>query len=290
LRSISSSKLLGGSGSKDGDYRSKVAMALKQIEVQRRELEGVRGRLTERRKSLFDSTVKALQEKNNPKANVYAIEHAEVCKTMKVVEASELALTQITLRLESIMEVGDVMSHLTTAFKSLKMVSKEMETFGPQLDATSSSINSTLAETMAHMGQISPSLNIDIRTENAEELVEAARKFAQEQGQKLNEGLKNVPIVFEGQVGEAVEDRLSILTTGDDYEEEESPILGTIFKPSSDPRIEQELLKYAAAHDGVVDATETSTSLGIPQEAVEHSMIRLVAQGKVKSQKSETSR
>ena len=39
-----------------------------------------------------------------------------------------------------------------------------------------------------------------------------------------------------------------------------------------------------AAHNGVIDISETSMNLGIPQDEVEHSMIRLVAAGKVKSQ------
>ena len=87
-------------GKKDGDYKNKIAVALKEIEIQRRELEGLKGRLAERRQRLFDSTVRSLQEKNKSKANVYANEHAEVRKTIRIVEASELALTQVSLRLQ----------------------------------------------------------------------------------------------------------------------------------------------------------------------------------------------
>ena len=169
---------------KDGDYKNKIVVALKEIEIQRRELEGLKGRLAERRQKLFDSTVRSLQEKNKSKANVYANEHAEVRKTIRIVEASELALTQVSLRLQSIMEVGDAMVHVTAAFKSLKTVSKTMEDFVPALDATSTSINNTLTETMAQMGQISPGITVDIHTENAEELVDQARRFAEEQADR----------------------------------------------------------------------------------------------------------
>jgi division protein CdvB (Snf7/Vps24/ESCRT-III family) len=286
LGTISSLRLLGGS--KDGEYKGKIVTALKDIEIQRRELEGLRGRLSQRRQTLFDSTVRALQEKNKAKANVYANEHAEVRKTMKVVEASELALTQVTLRLQSIMEIGDAMSHMTTAFKSLKVVSKTMEGFVPALDATSESINNTLSETMAQMGQLSPGIRVDIHNENAEELVEQARKFAEEQAEKLKHSLRVMPSRFEADVN-LVEDRIPILATGDDYEEE-SPILGTIFSTVADPKVENDVLRYATAHNGVIDVSETSANLGIPQDEVEQSMIRLVAQGKVKSQRSESSR
>jgi len=281
------SSLISLGGRKDGEYKGKIVTALKEIEVQRRELETLRGRLSERRQKLFDSTVRALQEKNKSKANVFANEHAEVRKTQKVVEASELALMQVTLRLQSIMEIGDAMAHMTTAFKSLKVVSKTMEGFVPALEGTSESINNTLAETMAQMGNLSPGITVDIHNENAEELVDQARKFAEEQAEKLKQSLHIMPSTYEAEVNQ-MEDRVPVLATGDDYEEE-SPVLGTIFASKADPKVESEVLRYATDHNGVIDISETSMNLGIPQDEVETSMIRLVAEGKVKS-RSESSR
>jgi division protein CdvB (Snf7/Vps24/ESCRT-III family) len=268
---------------KDGDYKNKIVVALKEIEIQRRELEGLKVRLAERRQKLFDSTVRSLQEKNKSKANVYANEHAEVRKTIRIVEASELALTQVSLRLQSIMEVGDAMVHVTAAFKSLKTVSKTMEDFVPALDATSTSINNTLTETMAQMGQISPGINVDVHTENAEELVDQARRFAEEQAEKLKMSLHVMPSRYEEEI-HWTDDHIPILATGDDSDDEQV-ILGTLFGPSSDPKTEGEVLRYATSHNGVIDVSETSSDLGIPQDEVEHSMIRLVAAGKVKSQR-----
>lgn len=273
---------LGGKG--DGNYKTKMTTALKEIELQRRELENLKGRLSERRQKLFDSTVRALQEKNKSKANVYANEHTELRKVIKIVEASELALIQISLRLQSITEIGDAMVHMGAAFKSLKSVSKTMEGFVPALDATSSSINNTLTETMAQMGQLSPTINVDINNENAEQLVEQARKFAEEQSEKLRQSLNVMPNRFEQEIHES-EDHIPLLAAGEDGEEE-NPILGTIFLSADDNKVEDEVLRYAAAHNGVVDVAETSSKLGIPADEVEYSMIRLVAQGKVKSRGS----
>jgi division protein CdvB (Snf7/Vps24/ESCRT-III family) len=278
LGAISSIKSLGGK--KDGDYKNKIAVALKDLEIQRRELEGLKGRLSERRQKLFDSTVKALQEKNNSKANIYANEHNEVRKTIKIVDASELAITQVSLRLQSIMEIGDAMIHMGTAFRSIKSVSKTMEEFVPALDATSASINNTLSETMAKMGQISPGFNVDIQNDGAEELVEQARKFAEDQAEQLKSSLNVMPSMFEAELHRSEEDHIPILASGEDGEEE-NIILGTVFEPSDDTKIEGEVLRYATAHNGVVDISETAVNLGIPQDEVENSMIRLVAAGKV---------
>jgi division protein CdvB (Snf7/Vps24/ESCRT-III family) len=265
-----------------GDYKGRIAVAIRDIEVQRKELDALKARLAERRLKLFETTVRALQEKNKSKASVYATEHAEVRKVSRVVEASELALTQVSLRLQSITEIGDAMLHMDTAFRSLKHVSKEMQGVIPALDAASTDINSTLVETMAQMGQIAPSINIDIRTENSEDLVEQAKRFAEEQSGRLRDSLNMMPSKFDEEILRTTDERTPLLTTGDDGEEEESIVLGTIYSVPKDEKVEHEVLRYATTHEGAMDVSRTAQQLGIPQDLVEQSMIHLVAQGKVK--------
>ena len=263
-----------------GDYKGRIAVALREIEVERKELDALKVRLAERRQKLFETTVRSLQEKNKSKAAVYATEHAEVRKVSRVVDASELALTQVSLRLQSITEIGDAMLHMDTAFRSLKQINKEMRGVIPALDAASTDINSTLLETMSQMGQVSPNINIDIKTENSEDLVEQAKRYAEEQSAHLMDSLNMMPGKFEEQVLRPIDDdHTPLLATGD--EEDESIVLGTIYSPK-DEKVEFEVLQYAAAHEGALDVSRTSQQLGIPQELVEQSVIRLVAQGKVK--------
>ncbi len=219
-----------------GDYKGRIAVALREIEAQRKELDTLKLRLGERRQKLFEVTVRALQEKNKPKAAVYATEHAEVRKVCRVVEASELALTQVSLRLQSITEIGDAMVHMDTAFRSLKQISKEMQGVIPALDAASTDINSTLVETMAQMGQISPSINIDIKADNSEDLVEQARKFAEEQANRLKDSLNMMPGKFEEQIMRTAEDHTPLLATGDD--DEVSNVLGTLYASPKDEKVE----------------------------------------------------
>ncbi|HVB95387.1 MAG TPA: hypothetical protein VND41_02145 [Nitrososphaerales archaeon] len=265
-----------------GDYKGRIAVAIRDIETQRKELDALKARLAERRLKLFETTVRALQEKNNPKASVYATEHAEVRKVSRVVEASELALTQVSLRLQSITEIGDAMLHMDTAFRSLKHVSKEMQGVLPALDAASTDINSTLVETMAHMGQISPSINIDIRTENSEDLVEQAKRYAEEQSARLRDSLNMMPGKFDEQILRTADEHTPLLATGEEDDEEEGIVLGTIYSTPKDEKVEHEVLRYAATHEGALDVSRTAQQLGIPQDLVELSMIHLVAQGKVK--------
>ncbi len=181
------SRLLGISG--DENVRPKVASTIKEIELHRRELENLRSRVEQRRKQLYDTTVKAMVAKDRSKAVVYANEWAELRKVGKVVYASELALTQVILRLESIVDVGDVMSHLSMAFKVLRRVNKTVQGLVPSLDQASSEITNTLTETMAEMSSMSPNFSMNVSTESGEELVEQARKFAELRAEEMKQTL-----------------------------------------------------------------------------------------------------
>ena len=260
--------------------KPKIASTIKEIELHRRELENLRVKLDLRRKSLFETTVKAMMSKDNSKAAVYANEWAELRKVGKVVYASELALTQVVLRLESIVDVGDVMSHLGMAFKVLRKVNKTVQGLVPSLDQASDEINNALTETMAEMGNVSPSISLNIQTESGEELVEQARKLAEERAEEM----KRTMVVSPRQIqenGDQFERRVPLLATGEE-DDEESIALGTLYKAPKDEEAEEQVLKYAAIHNGSVDITDASNILKLPSDDVEQAMLKLLAEGKVK--------
>jgi len=218
--------------------------------------------------------------KDESKANVYANEWSELRKVGKVVYASELALTQVVLRLESILDVGDVMFHMSMAFKVLRKVNKTVQGLVPSLDQASSDINNALSETMAGMENISPSISLNIQTETGEELVEAARKLAEERAEEMKHSIGISPLHLQLR-GYDQTSRVPLLATGED-DDEDSAILGTVYKPRPAHETEEQVLQYAAIHNGNVDITDASSVLKMPPDDVEQAMLILMAQGKVK--------
>ncbi len=265
---------------REENVKPKIASTIKEIELHRRELENLRVKLEQRRKSLFDTTVRAIMSKDRSKAAVYANEWAELRKVGKVVYASELALTQVVLRLESIVDVGDVMSHMTMAFKVLRKVNKTVQGLVPSLDAASDEINNALTETMSEMGHVSPSIELNIHTESGEELVEQARKLAEERADEMKRTLAVSPRQIELE-GVEFEKKVPLLTEGME-EDEEAAFLGTMYKPQPVEDTEEQVLQYAAIHNGSVDISDASTVLKMPSDEVEQAMLTLMAQGKVK--------
>ena len=134
----------------------------------------------------------------------------------------------------------------------------------PALDAASTDINSTLVETMAQMGQISPSINIDIKTENSEDLVEQAKRFAEEQSARLRDSLNMMPGKFEEQILRTADERTPAPGDGRRGRGGEL-VLGTLYSAPKDEKVEYEVLRYAATHEGAMDISRTSQQLGIPR-------------------------
>ena len=264
---------------REDGVKGKIASTIKEIELHRRELESMRGRLAQRRKLLYDTTVRALTAKDKSKANVYANEWAELRKVAKVVYASELALTQVILRLESINEVGEVISHMSTAFKVLRKVSKTVQGLVPALDQASEEINNTLTETMAEIGNVTPSISLNLQTESGEELVEQARRYAEEQAEEMQRNLAVTPEAVRRQM--ETPSRVSILATGEE-DDGEKRFLGVLYTSAREDGTEDLVLKYASAHAGAVDVNDASKSLSLQPDEVEHAMLKLLSEGRVK--------
>lgn len=263
---------------RDISIKSKVSSAIKEIELHKRELENLRLRLEQRRRAFFETTVRAMQCKDISKASIYAKEWAELRKVSKVVYASELALTQVILRLESIVEIGDVIAHMSTAFKILRKVSKSVQGLLPSIDQASSEINSTLVETMAEMGSMAPTISLDLNTESGEELIEQARKYAEQRADELKRQLNLSPRVIMREAKEMGQ-KFPLLAT-DDYIDD-IPI-GTLYSQVGERETEEKVLSYALNHNGSVDVNDASISLRIPSDEVENAMLKLISEGKIK--------
>ncbi|MBI3841016.1 MAG: Snf7 family protein [Thaumarchaeota archaeon] len=265
---------------REENVKPKIASTIKEIELHRRELENLRVKLDQRRKALFETTVKAMVAKDRSKAAVYANEWAELRKVGKVVYASELALTQVVLRLESIVDVGEVMLHMSMAFKVLRKVNKTVQGLVPSLDQASDEISNALTETMAEMGNVSPTISLNIKTESGEELVEQARKLAEERAEQMKRSLVVSPTKIQ-QDAEELETRVPLLATGEE-DDDESSVLGTLYTSQPEREVEEQVLQYAAIHNGSVDITDASTVLKMPSDDLEQAMLKLMSEGKVK--------
>ena len=138
----------------------------------------------------------------------------------------------------------------------------------------------SLAESMSGLGNISPSIQLNFQTGSGELIVEQARKLAEVRAEEMKQSLRVSARVLQREAPELPQ-LVPLLAAGDD-EDEESRMLGTVYRPRPPEEAEERVLQYAAIHDGNVDVTDASTVLRLPSDDVEQAMLTLMAQGKVK--------
>ncbi len=261
--------------------KKKLILAARQIEVHRREVATLRIRLESRRQSLFEQVVRAIELKDDNSSSVYAVELSEIKKVLRVVSVSELALTQIIVRLESIRDVGDVCANMNEAFKIMKNISKSVSGVVPALENATEEVNTTLSETLGDLGNLSPSITLDLRNEGGQELLNKAKLFAEEKALGLSDDL---PISLLSTGGNSLLEKaknVALLATGESSGESEfQPTI--INKLSEKVSVDDRVFSYFAHRKDGLNIIEAAADLNLPTEKVEKSVFKLVSEGKLR--------
>jgi division protein CdvB (Snf7/Vps24/ESCRT-III family) len=266
----------------DKGLKDKIGAAIRQVDVQRKELEQLRHRLDERRKLMFDSTVRAIEKHDEMRARVLAGEHVELQKIGKVVNASELALLHISVRLETIRDVGDIMYVLTTAFKAVRKIGKSVAEVAPNLEQAASEINESFSGILAELGMVSPNVTLSL-TDTPSEIFHKAQNLINERTSELSDLPKSLERTeARGESIFEMTKKVAILATeGDDDEldsEEFKPVLYSGFdEAASDP--EHAIRDYLKHSDtSKIDVNDASAQLNLPVDLVEQAYIKVLAE------------
>ena len=269
----------------DKDLKEKITYAIRQVEVQRKELEQLRFRLEGRRTSIFNAIVRAVEQADEMRARVLSGEHAELQKITRVVNASELALLHIVVRLETMRDVGDVMYVLSNAFKAVKRIGKSMSEIAPNLEAAANEINDSFSNILSELGILTPSINIAL-TDTPQEIFDKAQQVIHERTTELSELPKSLQEA-ESAKGESIfqrTKRIALLATDDESGEAESD--ESEFKPvilgDGEPMrldVEMAVRDYVRERSSEkIDILDCSAQLNLPVDLVEQAYIKLLSE------------
>jgi division protein CdvB (Snf7/Vps24/ESCRT-III family) len=277
----------------DKNLKEKINVAIKRVEIQRKDIEQMRFRLDERRKTIFNAIVRAYEEKDELRARVFSNEHVELQKVTRVVTASELALLHVVVRLETLRDVGDIMYALSNAFKEVKKIGKSIENLAPNLEAAAGEINDSFSNVLAELGVLTPNLSIGL-TDTPQEIVEKAQQLIREKTSELGELPKSVEEMKESQ-GAAILERtkkIALLASGEDVDDEEISINDEEeeFRPGilvgggeeenpeeQDP--ERAVRNYVSEKgNDKIDVLDCSAQLNLPVDLVEQAYIKLLSE------------
>jgi len=160
--------------------KKQINAVLQRIEVQKHKLNNAQSRFEKRDAALFKRTVKALSERDTMRANVLAGELAEIRKVEKMLMHASLALESVSLRLNTVSELGDIVTVIAPAAGVLNNIRSGMSGVFPEAGRELENIGTLLTDIVSttHQDTGTP-VNVGTASLEAEKILEEAETAAE---------------------------------------------------------------------------------------------------------------
>jgi division protein CdvB (Snf7/Vps24/ESCRT-III family) len=183
--------------------KQQINTVIQRIEVQKNKLNNACKRFEKRDSTLFKRTVKALSERDTMRANVLAGELAEMRKVEKMLTHAELALESVSLRLNTVSELGDIVTVIAPAAGVLNNIRSGMSGVFPEAGRELENIGTLLTDIVSSTNQdTGMKVNIGTASLEAEKILEEAETAAE---RKLKEQLPEISTAVSTQEKTSVE-------------------------------------------------------------------------------------
>jgi hypothetical protein len=241
----------------------------------------------------------ALKKNNREKAAICATELAEVRKLVKFLYNVQLAIERVIMRLETIKELGEIVTDLKPALRLLQNVSQELFQVLPDVSSELDTVNNTIQDTLraAKISTDEELIPVGKKTEGGEEILKEVTCFMQ---QKLSETLPEPPVAAPPVQEKTPIKELVALTAGSSHVVGHKTTEETGFDPSKalfsykkqeikefslkvqNPSLEDVLLEYVRKTNGEIDLSQCSSELKTSNEEIERALESLGTKGKIK--------
>jgi division protein CdvB (Snf7/Vps24/ESCRT-III family) len=171
--------------------KPRIEFAKNRIQSQNQKLDTILGRLNGKEKSLFNQVVNHLQKHDVQESRVLSNELAQVRKSSKMISQLKTSLEQVHLRLDSTIDVGNVMAALGPAMGSLTNLRSGLSGVMPEVDTQLGEINGVFSDVMTNAAALeNTSIAYDASGEDVDKILSEANAVAE---QRVNENFPDVP-------------------------------------------------------------------------------------------------
>ena len=171
--------------------KSQIDQANRQIRILISQLDSTVNRIKQRDSAIFKNVVSSLAKHDMQHAAVYANELSEVRKMGKMVTQAQLAMEQISLRLGTINDLGEIASTLAPAVSVIKNMKEGLRMALPEADKEIGEISGLLSSVLVDASTTGGfSLNFDAANEDAQKVLEEASMVAE---QRMKESFPEIP-------------------------------------------------------------------------------------------------
>jgi division protein CdvB (Snf7/Vps24/ESCRT-III family) len=149
-------------------------------------------RLLQRDRELFNRMVRALRKGERDRANVLANELVQIRNMTKTTTQCKIALEQVLLRMETVKDMGDMVTSLAAATAVIRGVNATVAKVTPTADASLQELGSLLDGLLIEAGQTGGfALNFEAANEDARRILAEAAAVAEE---RLKGSLPEPPV------------------------------------------------------------------------------------------------
>jgi division protein CdvB (Snf7/Vps24/ESCRT-III family) len=168
-------------GQNQAPLKPRLDMAVRKLDLQINRLDQANEKFTQKDKALFAKLVDAYAKHDTAHANMYANELAEVRKMAKLTMNARLALDQVSLRIKTVTEFGDIVTTLGPAIGVLRSVNAGMCGLLPDAENELGEIGNMLSGLMFDAGSTcGSSLNFNNVNEDASKILAEAAVVAEQ--------------------------------------------------------------------------------------------------------------
>jgi len=172
--------------------KPQIQKATGQLNQEVHRLDGALTRLRQREGSIFKKTVAAVQHHDESTSKAYSNELAEVRKMTKIVTQSKIALEQITMRLQTVTDVGDFATTLAPAIGVVKSVRQTLGQAMPDAQSALGDIGTELGAMMTDVSGLSGT-NFMVGAETSEEAEKILAEASALAEKRMGESFPEVP-------------------------------------------------------------------------------------------------
>lgn len=238
----------------------------------------------------------ALTRRNKEKAAICATELAEVRRLVNFLTNVQLAIERVIMRLETIIELSDIVVDLKPALRLLQNISSELFQVLPDVSSELNNVNDAIRDTLhvtrlqTDVSQIPSAKKTDA---GAEILKEVSYYIEKKLAETLPEPPETIPVKAKTPIKELIalsasssemlgnktEEKLDSSQTVISYKKSE---IKEITMKVKQPSLEDVLLEYVRKSKGEIDMSRCSNELKTSNEEIERALENLGTQGKIK--------
>jgi division protein CdvB (Snf7/Vps24/ESCRT-III family) len=175
-----------------GPLKPRLETASNKLQLQISKLDAIVTKLNERDASLFRRVVDSVQRHDTDTTRVLSNELAEVRKVSRTLGQAKMAFEQVSMRLSTIHDMGDIMVALGPAITSIKSLKPGLGRFVPGADSEINTMQTLLNGIMMDSLQGSGS-GIEINTGSGSDIDQIMMEASAVAEQKMNDKFPSIP-------------------------------------------------------------------------------------------------